>query len=160
VKPDNAQRESSGFRDRFGAERDLFGAVHVGRTGSLGVIALASIVLSACAYRLPVSNAPAQWHLLIVATSPERYVVRVHADHVAEFPVASDGRVTIDVPRLPRACSTYLFNRIRISGGLQPLTEKSVHLIDSGNLKTRLSLGEIAKLPSDASGYHILSLQK
>jgi hypothetical protein len=125
-----------------------------------GVIALGFAVLSGCAYRLPVSNVPSQERLVIVARLPERYVVRVKASNITEFPVASDGRVTIDIPRLPRACSVYLFDRIRINGGVNPLTTKSVHLNDGGNTFVKLSLAEIAKLPSDASGYHILKLNR
>jgi hypothetical protein len=97
---------------------------------------------------------------MIVASSPERYVVHVKASDTTEFPVASDGRVTIDIPRLPRACSVYLFDRIRISGGVKPLTEKSVQLFDSGSIAAKLSLAEIAKLPSDPSGYHILKMKR
>jgi hypothetical protein len=130
------------------------------RRNFAGPIALALASLSGCAYRLPVSNFPSQQHLMIVARSPNRYVVRVKASDTAEFPVSSNGRVTIDVPRLPRACSVYLFDRIRISGGVKPLTTKSVQLLDSGNIAARLSLTEIAQLPSDLLGYHILKLKK
>lgn len=125
-----------------------------------GLIALGFAVLSGCAYRLPVSNVPSQQRLFIIAKSPERYVVRVQASDVGEFPVASDGRVTVDVPRLPRSCDVYLFSRIRISRGVKPVTAKSFHLIDSGNIEAKLSLAEIAKLPSDNSGYHILKLKR
>jgi len=125
-----------------------------------GLIALGFAVSSGCAYRLPVSNVPSEQRLRIVARSPERYIARVKASDTAEFPVASDGRVTIDVPRLPRACSVYLFDRIRISGGVKPLTTKAILLLESGNLTTSLSLAEIAKLPSDASGYHILKMAR
>jgi len=97
---------------------------------------------------------------MIVAKSPERYVVRVKASDSAEFPVSSDGRVTIDVPRLPRADSVYLFDRIRISGGVNPLTTKSIQLLDGGKIAARLSLAEIAKLPADLEGYHILKMKK
>lgn len=96
---------------------------------------------------------------MIVATSPERYMVRVDASGTVEVPVASDGRVTIDVP-LPRACGVYLFDRIRISGGVKPLTTKSIHLVDHGKLAAKLSLMDIAKLPLDASGYHLLKMTK
>jgi len=125
-----------------------------------GLIALGYAVLSGCSYRLPVSNLPSQQRLMIVARSPERYVVRVKAHQNAEFPVASDGRVTINVPRLPRACSVYLFDWVRISGGVKPFTTKSVQLLDSGNIAAKLSLTEILKLPLDASGYHILEIKK
>jgi hypothetical protein len=125
-----------------------------------GLIALGFAFVSGCAYRLPVSNLPSQQRLMIVARSPERYVVHVKASDTAEFPVSRDGRVTIDVPRLPRASSVYLFNLIRINGGVKPLTSKSVQLLDSGYIATKLSLAEIEKLPSDASGYHILKMKK
>jgi hypothetical protein len=125
-----------------------------------GLIAFGFTLLSACAYRLPVSNIPSRQYLMIVAKSPERYVVRVKASDIRDFPVSSDGRVTIDVPRLPRADGVYLFDRIRIRSGVEPLTTKSIQLLDSGNTAARLSLAEIAKLPSDPSGYHILRIQK
>ena len=117
-------------------------------------------MVSGCAYRLPVSNIPTQQRLKIVAASPERYVVRVQVPDIAEFPVASDGRVTIDVPRLPRACSIYLFDVIKIRDGVKPLTAKSIQLTDWGSVALELSLAEIAKLPSDAEGYHILALNR
>jgi hypothetical protein len=123
------------------------------------MIALGFAVLSGCAYRLPVLNIPSEQRLMIVAKSPERYVVRVNASDSEEFPVGSDGRVTIDVPRLPRTCSVYLFDRIRISRGVEPSRTKAIELLDNDNIAAKLSLGEIAKLPMDASGYHILELR-
>jgi hypothetical protein len=120
-----------------------------------GLIAIA-LALCGCAYRLPVSNLPSQQRLKLEAAFPGRYTVRVESIDTREFPVGSDGRVKIDVPTLPRACSVYLFDRIRISRGVQPLTSKSVHVIDRGNIVAKLSLAEIDKLPLDASGYHIL----
>lgn len=125
-----------------------------------GLIALGFAFMSGCAYRLPVSNLPSQQRLTIVARSPERYAVRVNASDNAEFPVASDGRVAVDVPRLPRACSVYLFDWIRISGGVNPLSAKAVQLVEGGNIAAKLSLAEIARLPSDASGYHIFKMNQ
>ena len=87
-------------------------------------------------------------------------MVRVQVSDVAEFPVASDGRVTVDVPSLPRSCDVYLFDRIRISRRVKPLTTKSIRLINGGNIEVELSLAAIAKLPSDNSGYHILKLKR
>jgi hypothetical protein len=125
-----------------------------------GVLALGLALLSSCAYRLPALNVPSQQRLVIVASSPERYVVRVIAAHSAEFPVASDSRVTIDVPSLPRACSVYLFDFIKIDDGVKPLNAKAIQLVDGSKVAQKLSLDEIAKLRLDASGYHILQLQK
>jgi hypothetical protein len=122
-------------------------------------IACGLAILSGCAFVLPVANMPSRQHLMLISRSPERYVARVKASNGAEFPVASDGRVTIDVPHLPQACSVYLFDRIRISGGVKPLTTKSVQLLDGGKVVARLSLEEIAKLPFDASGYHSLKMK-
>jgi hypothetical protein len=116
--------------------------------------------MSGCAYRLPAYNVPSQQRLMIVASSPERYVVRIQAYNITEFPVASDGRVTIDIPTLPRGCGVYLFDRIRISGGAQPLTTRAIHLVDHGSFAAKLSLAEIAKLPVGADGYHVLVLKR
>jgi hypothetical protein len=99
---------------------------------------------------------------MIIAKSPERYVVRVKAkaSKSTDFPVASDGRVTINVPPLPRACSVYLFDLVKISEGIDPSKTKSVQLIDGADIVAQLSLTEIAKLPADASGYHIVQFKK
>lgn len=123
-------------------------------------IAFGFALLSGCAYRLPASNVPSQERLMVIAKSPERCVVRVKASDSADFPVASDGRVTINVPPLPRACSVYLFDLTKISGGIEPSETKSIQLIDGADIAAKLSLTEIAKLPTDASGYHILQLKK
>lgn len=125
-----------------------------------GVIVLGITSQFGCAYRLPVYNLPSKQRLMILARSPQRYVVRVKGSHRGEFPVSPDGRVTIDVPTLPRACSVYLFDRIRISSGFSPLTSKSVDVVDSGHIAATLSLTEITKLSTDASGYHVLKVNR
>jgi hypothetical protein len=89
---------------------------------------------------------------MIISKSPERFVVRVEASDSAEFPVASDGRVTINVSPLPRACSVYLLDLIKISGGIEPSKTKSIQLIDGADIAAKLSLTEIAKLPTDRLG--------
>jgi hypothetical protein len=125
-----------------------------------GPTAVGFALLSGCAYRLPVLNVPSQERLMIIAKSPERYVVRIKASVSADFPVASDGRVTIHVPPLPRACSIYLFDLIKISEGIEPSKTKSIQLIDGADIVAKLSLTEIAKLPPDVSGYHIVQFKK
>jgi len=124
------------------------------------VITLGFAVLSGCAYRLPAYNLPSQQRLIIVARSPERYVVAFRYSKSAAAPVATDGRVKIDVPRLPRACSVYLFNQIRISEGFNPMFSKSIYVVDAGNIAAKLSLEEMSKLPVDDSGYHILKIKR
>ena len=37
---------------------------------------------------------------------------------------------------------------------------KSVYVVDAGNIAAKLSLEEIAKLPVDDSGYHILKIKR
>ena len=123
-------------------------------------IAVGFVLLSGCAYRLPALNVLSQERLMIIAKSPERYVVRVQASKSADFPVASDGHVTINVPPLPRACSVYLFDLIKISEGIEPSKTKSIQLIDGADIVAKLSLTEIAKLPADVSGYHIVQFKK
>jgi hypothetical protein len=80
--------------------------------------------------------------------------------HSAEFPVASDGRVTIDVPSLPRECGLYLFDFIKIDDGIELFDTKAIQLVDGSKIAQKLSLHEIAKLRLDTSGYHILQRQK
>lgn len=75
-----------------------------------------------------------------------------------EYPVPTDGRVALDVPGYRGACSVYLFNKIRIRRGANPFTEKTIDVVVAGKLARRLSLEDVAALPTDTEGYHLLPL--
>ena len=69
-----------------------------------------------------------------------------------DYPVASDGRVTFDVPQLPRGCATY-FLGVKVSDSRSEDVQ-AIHLLRDGAVVRRLSLAQIDKLPVDAEGYH------
>ena len=107
-----------------------------------------SLSLAGCAYRLyPVS--PASHHTLTVgAKSPDQYTIQVQGRY---YPVAADGRVTFDYPAVRRGCGVYLFDRIPINRGADPLKEKVISITNGLEVLKSLSLDEIAKLhPSPA----------
>src|SRR5258708_3765594 len=93
--------------------------------------------LANCAYRLPPATLPSQHRLKIVARSPERYSVRVRDK---EYSVGADGKVLIEFPATRRACSVYLFDRIPISRGPDPLKAKSISVLIAGNAVRTLSM--------------------
>ena len=72
-----------------------------------------ALLLTGCVHALHPYNSPSQQRLHVHAKSPERYVVRV-ADS-QDYPVAADGRVTFDIPRLPRGCAVYLSEWLRLA---------------------------------------------
>jgi hypothetical protein len=79
------------------------------------------------------------------------------ADEIAH-PVAADGRVIVDVPRLQRGCDTYLFDIIKIADG-SPYNLRVIQLKRSDRVVSKLSLNDIGKLPLDEEGYHVLKVK-
>ncbi len=77
-----------------------------------------------------------------------------------EYPVSEDGRVTLEVPSYRRGCDVYLFDRIPIHRGGDPAAAKTVEIVRGGKSLRKLSLTEIAALPTDSDGYHLLAFNK
>ena len=59
---------------------------------------------------------------------------------------------------MPRACSVYLFDFIRISRGLHPDEIKALDVIAGNRTIRTLSMKDLFSLPPDADGYHILKI--
>ena len=118
-----------------------------------------TLALAGCAYRLPAPNAPSQPRLRVLAKSPERYLVRVQTADPTEHLVATDGRVIVDVPTLPRWCSVHLFG-IKVRNGAYPHRTKAIHVVSGDKTARRLSLNDISRLPVDSEGYRLLRLKK
>jgi len=118
------------------------------------------MLLTSCAYRLPASNFPSEQRLRLIAQSPQQYVIRVDAYQVSEHVVACDGRVTVPVPRLPRACGVYLFDHIKISGGTVPSKTRAIQVVAAGKVKRKLSLDEVSQLPLDPEGFRLVKVGK
>ncbi len=117
---------------------------------------LSMLFLTGCVYALRPGNTPSQQKLCLKASSPTDYIVRV-AD-TNDFPVATDGNVTINIPTLPRGCDTYLFGFIKLNDG-SPERIKAIHVLKDEKIIRRLSLEKLAQLPVDAEGYHVLDLK-
>jgi len=112
--------------------------------------------LSGCTYGLRKYNVPSQEKLCIRASAPTNCVVRV-AD-TNDFPVAADGRVSFEVPRLPRGCDVHLFGIVKLRDG-GPENVPAIHVLREDRVVRKLSLSKLGKLPVDEDGYHILVLK-
>src|SRR5512147_259827 len=71
--------------------------------------------LGGCVNALRPYNQPSQEKVRVQSAAPQRYTVQV-ADK-GSYPVAADGRVTVDVPQLERGCATYLFGVVKVKDG-------------------------------------------
>ena len=116
-----------------------------------------SFFLSGCIYALRPYNIPSQRKLLVRSSAPTNYVVRVA--EAQEFPVASDGRVSFDVPLLPRGCDVYLFGAVKIHHGA-PESLSAIHLLRDGKVVRKLSITQIDQLPLSTDGYRMLHLEE
>lgn len=112
-----------------------------------------------CAYRLPVPMPPSQQHLIVSAKSPELITLRLRIGEPHAYDVPSDGRVTLDVPSYRPGCSVYLFDKIKLRSGANPYAERTIDVVRGGKTIRQFSLKELATLPVDQAGYHLLALR-
>ena len=115
-----------------------------------------SALLCGCVNALRPYNQPSQQKVRVQSPTPLRYTVRV-ADKT-NYPVAPDGRVTLDVPRLERGCATYLFGVVKVNDG-SPYDVPAIHLNRDGRTIRKLSLNDLAKLPVDEQGYRLVKVE-
>lgn len=113
-------------------------------------------LLTGCVYGLRPGYPPSQQKLSLQTASPTNYLVRVAGSN--DFPVALDGRVTIDVPTLPRGCDTYLFGFIKLNDG-SPERVRAIHVLKDGKVVRKLSLEKLKSLPVDSEKYHLLDVR-
>jgi hypothetical protein len=123
--------------------------------GSILSATIMSLSLVGCAYRLYPPLPASQHTLIIVAKEPSRYTIQIQSKH---YPVAADGRVTFDYSAARRGCGVYLFDRIPINRGADPLKEKVISLTDGLEVLKSFSLDDVDKLPMDSSGFRVLNL--
>lgn len=112
------------------------------------------LLLTGCVIALRPYNTPSQQKLYVRTSMPTNCVIRVADTQM--FPVAADGRVTFDVPQLPRGCDTFLFGVVKIGDG-RPENVRAIHVLRHGKIVRKLSLAQLARLPMDAEGYHVLA---
>ena len=104
------------------------------------------------------ASLPTEVKLIIRATQPQRYSLRVALNSLADYPVAADGCVRFTVPSFNHDCDVYLLDAIKVRDG----ASEDVRLIElrrDGRAVCKLSLTEIGKLASDDAGYCIVRVE-
>lgn len=89
--------------------------------------------------------------------STDHYMVRMSFSSPKEYRFDGEGRVTIDVPSEFGGCRA-MFGPIPLNRAVNPVAAKQFEILRRGRIVRKLSLEEIAKLPTDHDGYHLLKL--
>ena len=77
-----------------------------------------------------------------------------------EAKVRADGRVKFDVPVYSRHCTQYLLGVIKVHSATPVEKRRVIRVMKDGKVVRTLSAADIAQLPVDAAGYHVLRLEK
>ncbi len=129
----------------------------IGRALSCLAVLPLVFVASGCVYALHMSSEPTDVKLKIEASQPEQHKVRVALEQPVDYPVAPDGRVEFTVPRFSNGCDVYVFGVVKARDG----SAEGVRVVEvrrAGRVLRKLSVSEIAKLPTDAAGYRIVRI--
>jgi hypothetical protein len=114
------------------------------------------VLVSGCAIALLESNATSQEKLRIACARPEEFTILVAEK--ANYPVPPDGRTTLEIPRLPSGCATYLLGA-RVAGE-SIYDAPAIRLKRDGRTVRKLSLDDLAKLPVDEQGFRVLKVKR
>jgi hypothetical protein len=112
------------------------------------------LVFTGCVKALLASHSTAV-QMRVASREPQQYAVRVTRGEPADYSVASDGAVSFSVPG-HRGCSTYLCG-VKIADGSGE-GDSVVQLRRGERVVHTLSLRQIAKLPTDETGYSIVRI--
>lgn len=112
--------------------------------------------LTGCVHADGPYSRPLQQKLRLQSEAPQTYAVQV-ADGVA-VPVSADGRVVVEIPRLQRCRTAYLFGIVKVR---EDFPEDAVALVvkKEGRIVKKLSLNELKALPTDDEGYKLLKVE-
>ena len=116
-----------------------------------------AFLLSGCAAALMSGSQPTDVKLALRTPHPERHVARVALEPPVDYPVASDGRVEFKVPSFQHG-DTYYFLGIKLRDGSAERL-RVVEVRRGSHVVRRLSLDEIANLPTNAAGYRVVTVQ-
>ena len=121
--------------------------------------ALAALA-SGCAVACGPSRSPPPQKVKVDARSPSEYRVRV-VDYGDSFDtlVPTTGQVDFDVPVASRHCTQY-FLGIRVHSPTPIEKRRVIQIVKGDRVVRKLSASDIAKLPLDLDGYHILTVEK
>jgi hypothetical protein len=144
-----------------------------GRRGAAGVAApthvlamcailFLAIVQSGCVIACGPSRCPPPQKLRLVASSPGSYTIRIVdvTDEHFDTGVQADRRVQFDVPVYSRHCTQYLFGVIKIHSPTPVEARRVIRVMKDSKIVCKLSATDIAKLPVDSDGYHVLRIEK
>jgi hypothetical protein len=112
--------------------------------------------LAGCVHADGPYNQPSHEKLRLESKVPQAYAVQV-ADR-AEVPVGADGRVVVEIPRLQRRHTTYLFGVAKVSES-SPEEMAAIALKKEGRTVRKLSLNDLKGLPTDGEGYKLLKVE-
>lgn len=112
--------------------------------------------LAGCVHADGPYNQPSKEKLRLESKVPQAYAVQV-ADR-AEVPVGADGRVVVEIPRLQRRHTTYLFGVAKVSES-SPEDMAAIALKKEGRTVRKLSLNDLKGLPTDGEGYKLLKVE-
>ena len=116
-----------------------------------------ALLASGCVTALHVASQPTNVRLRVQASHPEQHTVRVALEQTADYQVAPDGRVEFTVPRFSHGCDGYVLGVIKTRDG----SAESVRVVEvrrAERVLRRLSLTQIAKLPTDEAGYSVVRI--
>ena len=116
----------------------------------------ACAALAGCVHTDGPYNPPSQERLRLESKVPQTYAVQV-ADG-AEVPVAADGRVVVEIPRLQRRHAAYLFGVAKVSES-SPEDMPAIALKKEGRTVRKFSLNDLKKLQTDGEGYKLLKVE-
>src|SRR5258708_28929254 len=116
-------------------------------------------LLSGYYWSLHPYNTPVDETIRIVSPRPEEYKIRIDDDEkITDYKVDSDGLVSFHVPRLPRGCAVYFLNTVKISDHRSE-GFRAIKLTRGDRVVRKLSLNDLAKLPSGSGGIRELKTQ-
>ena len=111
--------------------------------------------VTGCAHSLRPSNSPSQQRLRIESASTDKLAIRVSG---ATYEVPQNGRVTFEVPPLERGCAWYLFGVVKVRDS-SAFDVKAIQITKSSKILKEVSLNQIARLPVDEEGYHVIRIR-
>lgn len=121
----------------------------------VGILLSCCVLVSGCAKALLISNTPSQEKLRVLSANAEKYTITVAEKTV--YPVPRDGRVSMEIPRLPSGDATYVLGVKMASASSYDVP--AIHLKRDGRTVRKISLNDVAKLPVDDQGYRVLKVE-
>jgi hypothetical protein len=110
-----------------------------------------------CAYSLGAERPAYTVNLRIIASSPERYIIR--QGYGSDQRISGQGKISVVIPSIPRGCSVYLFDVIPVHHQPNPQKKWKLRILDNkGRILRTFTVTQLEELALDADGYHLLKM--